>query len=271
MARFVYLCFGVAVLVALGYPFWKGQKRVPDTAIQHQQTLDELIMTYAKVTPALILFAFTMLLLLLAKPHNMFAFVLLGIAAHYLPSSFNSTKGGVHYARVLEVIAITHWMGQAAFFGFGNSNSLATIDISGAYTGLSTYSEFSVGFLVFLIGYSGPIFFCLSALVIIARMYYTEHSERGTHTYAKLAESTIFVCFSLALLRSIQLFVFSIVTMIMKHHLFVWSVFSPKYIYEILADGYLLFEFLLCCFMLAHTILIGLLLDRRRQNTNKDV
>lgn len=60
--------------------------RVPDITIQHQPTLNDLIMTYAKVTPMLVLFAYTMLLLLLAKVHNMFVFVMLGTIAHYLPT-----------------------------------------------------------------------------------------------------------------------------------------------------------------------------------------
>lgn len=106
-------------------------------------------MTYAKVTPALFLFTFIMLLLLLSKTHNMFVFVLLGTSAHFLPSIFSGTSSSIYftityfqiesksvfYLRAFEIITITQWMGRTAFFGFGNSNTLSTIDIAGAYTG----------------------------------------------------------------------------------------------------------------------------------------
>jgi len=35
------------------------------------------------------------------------------------------------------------------------------------------------------------------------------------------------------LLRALSLFVFNIIITIMRYHLFIWTVFSPKYFYEI--------------------------------------
>jgi hypothetical protein len=53
--------------------------------------------------------------------------------------------------------------GRAAFFQFGNTNSTATIDINGAYTGLSEYYMLLVGALAWFILYTGPLLHYVAA------------------------------------------------------------------------------------------------------------
>jgi ethanolaminephosphotransferase len=62
------------------------------------------------------------------------------------------------------------WMGQASFFAFGNSNSLATIDIRGGYTGLDDYNEIAVPILIACTGLAGPIMFFIASLILIGKM-----------------------------------------------------------------------------------------------------
>lgn len=63
-----------------------------------------------------------------------------------------------------EALLVQTVLAQAAYFAFGNSNSLATIDISGAYTGLTAYNEAAVALLTLLVGYSGPLLCLLASL-----------------------------------------------------------------------------------------------------------
>ena len=53
----------------------------------------------------------------------------------YLLLDTKSSANSNYYAKLLEIVLLGHFMGQSAYFALGNSNSLATIDLSGAYTG----------------------------------------------------------------------------------------------------------------------------------------
>ena len=97
---------------------------------------------------------------------------------------------------------------NAAFFALGNSNGISTVDLGGAYTGVGAYSPVVVGVLVFLSTWSGPL------LVALPR------AERG--------QKTAFIMLAWAAWAAA---VYSAVAVVMAEHLFVWSVFSPKYIY----------------------------------------
>ncbi|KAF9924927.1 major facilitator super transporter protein [Mortierella alpina] len=56
----------------------------------------------------------------------------------------------------------------SSFFLFGNSNSIASIDISNAYVGIQAYDIFLTGVLTFVSNWAGPIWWALAAAAIIA-------------------------------------------------------------------------------------------------------
>ena len=104
------------------------------------------------------------------------------------------------------------------FFNFfqGNSNGLATIDISPAYTGLTDFHPVIVGTLLAVSTYSGLILWLLLFLKNISRK--------------KLSLSdTEFIPFLFS--RGIEHCFYLIVMTVQRHHLFIWSVFSPKFLY----------------------------------------
>ena len=94
----------------------------------------------------------------------------------------------------------------------GNSHSLATLDLSSAYSRLPFYNPIFVGLQLFVVGYSGPIISLLS------------FSSKDLDSFSKFL---IFFRSSSLLLSLYALFYH-------RHHLFVWSVFAPKLVYEIL-------------------------------------
>ena len=112
------------------------------------------------------------------------------------------------------------WFGMAAMFQLGNSNSTATIDISGAYTGLDAYHRPLVAAFVWLIVYSGPALHFLALLAHVA-------AQRARALRALSAELALLAGARHALTAG----VFSVVCVALRHHLFVWSVVSPKYLY----------------------------------------
>jgi ethanolaminephosphotransferase len=162
-----------------------------------------------------------LLLLLIHRVGNVFS-----IAAMFVVSfvSFSSLKHLSESERVM----VLYWIGRCGFYSLGNSHSIASIDISGGYTGLVEYSPGIVMSLTFILVHSGQI---ISVLPFLESL-----SARGTNggsqgqPFLRLAWET---CFSF--------FRTSLITYIMKNHLFVWTVFAPRLVYEVIScSGYLL-------------------------------
>ena len=96
------------------------------------------------------------------------------------------------------------------FFFFGNTNSIATIDLINAYNGVSkNYNIEVVGFLLLCSTFAPSIYFSL------------QQSKR---------DYTLALKYSLVL-NSIWSALFLLSCFIGRYHLFVWSVFSPKLCY----------------------------------------
>ncbi|KAF9193241.1 major facilitator super transporter protein [Haplosporangium sp. Z 11] len=55
----------------------------------------------------------------------------------------------------------------SSFFLLGNSNSIASIDISNAYVGIQAYDIFLTGVLTFVSNWAGPIWWCLAGVVVM--------------------------------------------------------------------------------------------------------
>ncbi|KAF9956063.1 major facilitator super transporter protein [Mortierella alpina] len=56
----------------------------------------------------------------------------------------------------------------SSFFLFGNSNSIASIDISNAYVGIQAYDILLTGVLTFVSNWAGPIWWALAAVAIMS-------------------------------------------------------------------------------------------------------
>ncbi|CAN0858325.1 GPI ethanolamine phosphate transferase 2 [Linum grandiflorum] len=129
-------------------------------------------------------------------------------------------------------VASLYYMGMAGHFALGNSNTLATIDVAGAFIGLSSHSMIVSGILMFMITYASPLLFLLSSV-----MY---NSVKTTNYLAtvRMGDSGQFLkimlgfpCLVPLTINSILLTSYTVVLLLMRNHLFVWSVFSPKYLY----------------------------------------
>ncbi|KAK2767899.1 major facilitator super transporter protein [Onygenales sp. PD_12] len=106
----------------------------------------------------------------------------------------------------------------ATFFALGGSNSIASVDLSSAYNGISGYNVFLVGMLTFIGNWAGPIWWVFSTHSLF------KAKERDETRRGHLALLTVFVTGGLLGVM--------VACTVLRTHLFIWTVFSPKFLYS---------------------------------------
>jgi ethanolamine phosphate transferase 2 subunit G len=109
-------------------------------------------------------------------------------------------------------------MQHVAFFAFGGSNALSSVDLSTAYNGVSDYNVIVVGLLTFISNWAGPIWWMSETVIMQRRMTPTETTNRTALLSFTTALDLLSVMAACTMLRT---------------HLFVWTVFSPKFLYSV--------------------------------------
>jgi ethanolaminephosphotransferase len=145
---------------------------------------------------------------------------------------------------------------QTSFFALGNSNSISSIDLSTSYNGISGYNVGAVGILVFLSNWAGPVFWSLAGILLLgkhgAKQRYINTDE--LHVADWVAQEREYLCTMArkeeesradrksqnAWTEHVALLTFwtgvmlvSVMTActLLRQHLFIWTVFSPKYLF----------------------------------------
>ena len=108
----------------------------------------------------------------------------------------------------------------SSFFAFGGSNAISSVDLSNAYNGVAGYNVMAVGVLTFVGNWAGPLWWT-SAIAILLSKRRTQ--GRWVSWLRHLSLLTSFASASV-------LFVMLACTAL-RTHLFIWTVFSPKYLY----------------------------------------
>lgn len=142
------------------------------------------------------------------------------------------------------------WMGNVFYFYQGNSNSLATIDVAAGYVGIQSYMPFVNGPLLLINTYSAPIlaYFLLIYHAVLQYPYNTYE------IVTKIGKAYI-------MWRLLPIAVYTIIISIQRHHLFIWSVFSPKLLYEAVHSTVI-------CFIMC-AILILIMIHKTINNCNR--
>jgi len=131
------------------------------------------------------------------------------------------------------------WMQHVSFFALGNSNSLSSIDLSNSYNGISSYSIPLVGVLTFISNWAGPIWWSFAAVRFFAAKEGNGGAcERGGYL-DWMAWSTLFHGIGMAFLVG--------ACIVLRTHLFIWTVFSPKFLFQAVWMG------------LAHVVIEGII------------
>lgn len=161
--------------------------------------------------------ALLMLVTLILRPHNSAVVAILVLLQHYLDGFLLPWLQWKVW-----VVALVHvWMGQAAFYAQGNSNNAATMDISAGYVGLDGYNLALAGCLTLISTYAGPLLWLTRLAVYLA-----------THHLQRFSSAVEEACFTLALSRALPVAAYAVLATLQRYHLFVWSVFSPKLLYD---------------------------------------
>lgn len=146
-------------------------------------------------------------------------------------------------------------LAYTSFFQTGGSNAISSIDLSNAYNGVASYNIFAVGSLLFLGNWAGPVWWALAGVVLlqmhdlsppVEQLKFPTLSEGrglGSQRIKRLATIredqvrnvssfeiyyalvTVFVTSGLAATM--------VACTVLRAHLFIWTVFSPKYLFAV--------------------------------------
>ncbi|CZT21858.1 related to LAS21 transferase, adding a side chain to the GPI core structure [Ramularia collo-cygni] len=171
--------------------------------------------------------------------------------AYIIHASTTTSKGRT----VVQIATSTLLFSHVYYFCAGGSNSISSIDLSNAYNGVSDYNVLAVGVLLFASNWTAPIWWCSAANLLLtskpsSRQQADAHGGRkwidGERT--KLHEDTLrsvmgsektdgpegtwftYVSLMTAFMSTSLLAVMAACTAL-RTHLFIWTVFSPKYLY----------------------------------------
>lgn len=127
---------------------------------------------------------------------------------------------------------------HVSFFALGNSNSMASIDLANAYNGVSSYNIAIVGILTFLSNWVGPIYWSFSGLAIIMESETLKNKMKDSNK--ELSDENLSRRNILTTKIIVTQLFFSVASagimgacLALKHHLFIWTVFSPKLLYAV--------------------------------------
>ncbi|OLN81583.1 GPI ethanolamine phosphate transferase 2 [Colletotrichum chlorophyti] len=109
---------------------------------------------------------------------------------------------------------------HVSFFAFGGTNAISSVDLSSAYNGVSGFNVVAVGLLTFVSNWAGPIYWTSATNLLLLR-----HRSGGAHNVflRHAGHLTLFTaCAVVSVMAACE---------VLRTHLFVWTVFSPKYLY----------------------------------------
>ncbi|KAF4120292.1 ethanolamine phosphate transferase 2 subunit G [Geosmithia morbida] len=122
---------------------------------------------------------------------------------------------------VTEITITSVLLQFTTFFAYGGSNAISSVDLSSAYNGVGSFSVFTVGILTLISNWAAPIFWTSGANLLLLHRYRLGNQRVFARHLVLLttftATTTAFVMAACTVLRT---------------HLFIWTVFSPKYLYS---------------------------------------
>jgi len=98
---------------------------------------------------------------------------------------------------------------------------MSSVDLSNAYNGVSTFNAAAVGILTFVSNWAAPIWWTFATTTLLVRKRKAGREENVWMRH--VAFLTVFTTFSAAAVMA--------ACTALRTHLFIWTVFSPKYLY----------------------------------------
>ncbi|VDN08018.1 unnamed protein product [Thelazia callipaeda] len=181
------------------------------------------ILSFYRIT---FLLAFFGNIFLLLKLRNCFLCMVLWVIfimrAHNLPLAILNLVLGycltsVDASPLLVIRAV-----YSSFFYLGNSNSFSTIDIAVGFAGVKTYQPVIIALQIMLNTYSGPL------LIIFG--WWQSFVGQSSKLLSQKLQTALLCYMSFVVHFNISFCMLSLC--IQRYHLFIWSTFAPKFLYE---------------------------------------
>lgn len=163
-------------------------------------------------------------------------------------------------ASTAEIAVTVLLLSHTYYFCMGGSNSISSIDLSNAYNGVADYNIAAVGILLFASNWAGPLWWCSAAVLLYdhraepasppianGKRNWVTLERTKLHVDAVSATrkpgssslmasesaswSTYITCMT-TFIATALLAVMAACTAL-RTHLFIWTVFSPKYLYAL--------------------------------------
>ncbi|OTB02277.1 hypothetical protein M426DRAFT_322854 [Hypoxylon sp. CI-4A] len=126
---------------------------------------------------------------------------------------------------VVEITTSSLLLQFSSFFAMGGSNAMSGVDLSNAYNGVSGFNIVAVGVLTFLSNWAAPVWWTSALnLLLLQNGKWSKHDHDGGVFRQHSAILTAFVTASLVSVM--------VACTALRTHLFIWTVFSPKYLYS---------------------------------------
>ncbi|KAL7271684.1 major facilitator superfamily transporter protein [Rhizina undulata] len=128
--------------------------------------------------------------------------------------------GSMGSASSSEITISTLILQHFSFFAFAGTNAISSVDLSNAYNGVSGYNLTIVGILTFVSNWIGPIYWSTMGVVLLARKQFQDKFAYKRHVVM------------LSTFNVVAAFVVMVACTTLRNHLFIWTVFSPKFLYS---------------------------------------
>ncbi|KAG6001784.1 hypothetical protein E4U21_003801 [Claviceps maximensis] len=196
-ARVVFVLLAIVVCFAI-YQARRGGSRAISSAqlVHHAYTI--LAMTQSRATNVPLLFLSTIILQCLASSD----------------------------LSVAEISTTSILMQYASFFASGGSNAISSVDLSNAYNGIQDFNIIAVGVLTFISNWAVPVFWVSATnLLLVQQQHKQQHQQSRSRPILQL-HFVLLTFFTTASTASVMA-----ACAALRTHLFIWTVFSPKYLY----------------------------------------
>ncbi|XP_023165186.1 GPI ethanolamine phosphate transferase 2 [Drosophila hydei] len=219
----------VALVFVLGYRTALPQQNSGQSLLDERPKSNLLKLLQTNMTCSLILVA------LLYKVQNVVLLPTLLITldeTYKLCDAYGSTarKFSVRVVHVYKII-MTIVVARMFYFYQGNSNSLSTIDLNPGYMGQTSYNPSIVAFFVTLNTYSAEIH---SFLYLIVHTLRADLRSVGIiqlqPPYARAVDTLVVPLYAALVLLPVAFYL--CLMLVFRYHLFIYSVFSPKVLYD---------------------------------------
>jgi ethanolaminephosphotransferase len=134
---------------------------------------------------------------------------------------------------LVEITTTCLLLQHTSFVAFAGSNAISSIDLSSAYNGVSGYNVIAVGLLTFVSNWAGPIFWTSATNLLLLDLHGKDLHDKGIKESTKGGRNVWKQHISLlTLFVAISLVGVMVACTVLRTHLFIWTVFSPKYLYS---------------------------------------